>query len=285
MGSMSKILIEKFNKFFEAGELNKIIDKIKTLSEDKKTYEVKTFLARAYNGQGKFDEALKVLADIEKAGENDYLWWYRMGHNHYYLNQKEEALKYFRHAAQLAPEDTWTIFFLRKLNMKFGIYEDKKIWDTLTVEDFIGTDESYESIFSIFEKDKVSLNIYIEDDSQLEERLPEIKENLKWLEENRERVTAVLLKNDIVKLAEEWVSGGIPVEGEDECYFIEDNEKVSLPIKEEEFLKNLYPEEISMAIDSKGITMEVYFCCYPDYFAGQCITVGIDADKNIQCGM
>lgn len=280
---MSKILVEKFNKFIETGEFSKIIEKIKTLSEDKKTYEIKTFLARAYNGQGKFEEALKVLLSIEEKGKDDYLWYYRMGHNHYYLNEKEEALKYFKQAAQLAPEDTWTLFFLRKLNMKYGIYEDKKTWDTLTVEDFICDDESYEAIFSIFEKDKVSLNIYMEDDSELKDYLPQIKENLKWLEENREKVSAVLLEDGIVELAEEWAAGGIPSEEEEECYFIEDGEKVYLPITKEDFLKSLYPEGISVTIDSESIIMEIYLCCYPDYFAGHCIIVEIDADKNIIC--
>ena len=37
---MSRILFEKFDKFIENGEYNKIVEKIKTLSANKRDYEV-----------------------------------------------------------------------------------------------------------------------------------------------------------------------------------------------------------------------------------------------------
>lgn len=281
---MSKILIEKFDKFIEKGEYNKIIEKIKSLSEDKKNYQINTYLARAYNGQGKYDEALKVLINIEKDGEKDYLWHYRMGHNYYYLNEKENALKYFKQAFSLAPDDIWTLFFLRKLNMRFNIYEDKKTYDTLTLKDFIGEDESYETLFSIFERDKVLLNIYLEDSLNLEDKFEDIKNNLKWLEENKDKIYTALLENNIVTLAEQWASSGIPVKDEkEEYYIIEDSEKVSLPITTEIFLKSLYPESIDLEVGEENTSTTISFCCYPDYFAGHCLVVEIDSDKNIEC--
>lgn len=281
---MSRILFEKFDKFIENGEYNKIVEKIKTLSANKRDYEVETYLARALNGQGKYQEAIDVLLSVEEQGKNDSLWHYRMGHNYYYLDDKEKALEYFKNSYSLAPNDIWTLFFLRKLNMKFDIYEDKKTFETLKTEDFFDTEDSYETLFSIFNRDKVALSIISEDELVLDEKLEEIKENLKWLEENREKLEEKLLESGIISLAEKWASSGIPVEGEDgRCYLVEDNEKVYLPIKKEKFLKNLYPETVNIIFDEDKISMEVYFYCYPDYFAGHCIMVEIDSDKNICC--
>ena len=93
---MSRILFEKFDKFIENSEYNKIIEKIKTLSANKRDYEVETYLARALNGQGKYQEAIDVLLSVEEQGKNDSLWHYRMGHNYYYLDDKEKALEYFK---------------------------------------------------------------------------------------------------------------------------------------------------------------------------------------------
>ena len=59
----------------------------------------------------------------------------------------------------------------------------------------------------------------------LDEKLEEIKENLKWLEENREKLEEKLLESGIISLAEKWASSGITVEGDEKkCYLVEDNE-------------------------------------------------------------
>lgn len=281
---MSKILIEKFDKFIENGEYNKIIEKIKSLSENKKDYEVKTYLARALNGQGKYQEAINTLLSIEKEGAEDSLWHYRMGHNYYYLDEKEKAFLYFKQSYSLAPNDIWTLFFLRKLNMKFDIYEDKKTFNILETKDFFETEDSYESLFSIFNRDKVALSILSEDEINLDEKLEEIKNNLKWLEENKSKLEDVLLANGVIELAEKWVTSGVPVTDEEqECYMVEDNEKVYLPITKEAFIKSLYPESINIIFDEEKINIEIYFYCYPDYFAGHSIMLEIDSEKNIYC--
>ena len=168
--------------------------------------------------------------------------------------------------------------------MKFDIYEDKKTFDILKVEDFFDTEDSYETLFSIFNRDKVALSIISEDELVLDEKLEEVKENLKWLEKNREKLEEKLLESGIISLAEKWASSGIPVEGKDRKYYlVEDNEKVYLPIEKEKFLKSLYPETVNIIFDEDKINMEVYFYCYPDYFAGHCIMLEVDSDKNIYC--
>lgn len=281
---MSRILIEKFDKFIENGEYNKIIEKIKTLSESKRDYEINTYLARALNGQGKYQEAVNILLSIAKEGEKDSLWYYRMGHNYYYLNEKEKALLYFKKSYSLAPNDIWTLFFLRKLNMKFDIYEDKKTFNTLKSEDFFVTEDSYETLFSIFNRDKVDLTILSENEINLEDKLEDIKSSLQWLEQNKTKLENVLIDNQVIELAEKWVISGVPVEDEEkECYMLEDNEKIYLPITKEKFIKSLYPESINIIFDEEKINIEVYFYCYPDYFAGHSIMLEIDSEKNIYC--
>ena len=86
----------------------------------------------------------------------------------------------------------------------------------------------------------------------------------------------------MLELAEEWASSAEEAEDEEqECYIMEDGEKVFFPISEKDFTDSLYVESITMNIEDNEISLEIFFCCCPDYFAGHCIIVDIDKDGNV----
>lgn len=70
---MEKRLKDEFENLLEKAEYSKIIKKIKSIPPEDRDYEINSYMARAFSGEGKFDSALKVLFSIEKDGITDPL--------------------------------------------------------------------------------------------------------------------------------------------------------------------------------------------------------------------
>ena len=111
--------------------------------------------------------------------------------------------------------------------------------------------------------------------------LEKINNMLKKAEKNKPQFMELLKEKDYINLATEWVQGAEEVEEEENCYLIDDN-KVYIPITEEDFEKNMNFGEIGTDIYSDGETedMSVYITFEPDYFAGHCIECYIEENGN-----
>ena len=119
----------------------------------------------------------------------------------------------------------------------------------------------------------------------LEEYLPALRERLRWLEENRSALEDCLLEDGMLELAEDWASGAEEAEDEeDECYVMEDGQKVFLPVREEDFRASLYMESVGIDLSSGEPALHLCLCCSPDYFAGHCLCVSVDTEGNIESG-
>lgn len=72
---------------------------------------------------------------------------------------------------------------------------------------------------------------------------------------------------------------------EQECYIMEDGEKVFVPITEEDFCESLYIDGFTMNFKDGWDKpfIDLYLCCSPDYFAYHCIHIMIDDNKNVIC--
>lgn len=280
---MEKRLKDEFENLLEKAEYSKIIKKIKSLPSDTRDYEINSYMARAFSGEGKFDSTLKVLFSIEKDGIADPLWYYRVGFAYYSLEEFEKAQKYTKQSLELDPNDRWTIMLLRVLNKKLNIYEGKKTGNDLKAIDFKKSDVfTAETLFSIWKNDLTDLYIDTEEDFKIDSFLPQIKDKLKWIEDNSQTIEKVLIDDGMLELAEDWASSAEEAEDEEqECYVMEDGEKVFFPISEKDFTDSLYVESITMNIENNEISLEIFFCCSPDYFAGHCIIVEVDRDGNI----
>ncbi len=113
-----------------------------------------------------------------------------------------------------------------------------------------------------------------------------ITAQIKWIEENRKKMEKALTDYGCISLAEDWASSAEEADDEEqECYIMEDRQKVFFPISEEEFLNSLYLESISIDFrrDTENPEMELFICCNPDYFAYHTLHVLVDFEKNVKC--
>lgn len=107
-------LLEKCQKWHEAGQFPKIIEALEALGEDGRTPELASELARAYNneadpntseGRLMLHRAIELLEPHEEALGATYLWNFRLGYAYYYLDQEGRALSRFRRVHEAKPED------------------------------------------------------------------------------------------------------------------------------------------------------------------------------------
>ena len=106
-------LLEKCQKWHEAGQFPKIIEALEALGEDGRTPELASELARANNeadpntseGRLMLHRAIELLEPHEEALGATYLWNFRLGYAYYYLDQEGRALSRFRRAHEAKPED------------------------------------------------------------------------------------------------------------------------------------------------------------------------------------
>lgn len=115
----------------------------------------------------------------------------------------------------------------------------------------------------------------------LNKSLEKINNILEKAEKNKPQLMELLKEGDYINLATDWVEGIEEVEGEENCYLIDDT-KVYIPITEEDFEKSMNFSEIATDIYSDGIIedISVYITFEPDYFAGHCIECYIDENGN-----
>ena len=161
--------------------------------------------------------------------------------------------------------------------MKLG-KTDFKISDVFSYEGNIQLWGKNTSVALNFPKDKPEGEYF----DILEEK---IIEYLKWIEENRAKIEKALIDDDSVSLAENWASSAEEAEDEEqECYIMEDGQKVFFPITEEDFTKSLYLESISLDFrdNAENPELELFIACSPDYFAYHALHVFVDTEKNIK---
>lgn len=121
----------------------------------------------------------------------------------------------------------------------------------------------------------------IELKSILEKSLKKLTSILEKAEKNKPQLMKILKDEDYINLATDWVEGADKVEGEENCYLIDD-EKVYTPITEKSFEKSMNFGEIATDIYSDGEIeiLSVYITFTPDYFVGHCIEAFIEEDGS-----
>ena len=93
------------------GEYKKIVDALETIPAEKRTPEMDSELARAYNNLAApsdrelFKKAIALLQPHEEYFAGDHCWNFRMGYAYYYLDQEGRALRYFEKALEARPGD------------------------------------------------------------------------------------------------------------------------------------------------------------------------------------
>lgn len=161
----------------------------------------------------------------------------------------------------------------------------------LTISDFKNDSEyiSFESKTSVWNRSNIFVYVDFprEEDSNecLEKCIDAINQQLDWVESNRNNIEEALIEKDFLSLAEDWASSAEEADDEEqECYIMEDDQKVFFPITEADFKSSLYINSISINFEEslEFPVLSVYLMCNPDYFACHCIDIYIDKDKKIQ---
>ncbi len=118
--SVEMSLREKLEYWHQKDEYLKIVSAIRALQEDQQAdYDLQGKLARALNNLSCYQEAIQVMDAIREEGEQDPIWWYRMGYSYYYLNEEEKAETCFKRAVELDPEDGDCWFFLAMIYLLY----------------------------------------------------------------------------------------------------------------------------------------------------------------------
>ena len=155
----------------------------------------------------------------------------------------------------------------------------------LTITD-IGkfSDHEYEAFCTIW-GNKVSIYIDISvPDADIEQCLPAINAKLRRLDAGKTELFKALREDgdDIVQLAEEWVTSIDPEEDDEgEYYLTNKGEKVRLPLDPQELYNNLSVEGITVYYDAEDdIMLDLFIDFSVDYFAGHSIEAFLEADDS-----
>lgn len=112
---MERELLEQLNNWHEQDQFGLIIERIQQIPESERDYELIGQLARAYNNDARYREAIQQLLSVEEQGVNDPLWQYRLGYAYCYIANYEQALLAFERANELQPHDESTLEFLSQI--------------------------------------------------------------------------------------------------------------------------------------------------------------------------
>ena len=166
---------------------------------------------------------------------------------------------------------------------------NSEIMHQKTLEDFVTSEySSFETYSNIWKNEtKIYLDFPNKKDKNqcLNNNLKLINQELNWVEKNKDKIEELLIENDCLELAENWASNAHLLEcAEEECYVMEDGQKVFFPITTDDFFNSLYIETISIKFDKCNETplLELILLCNPDYFAEHCLIVDIGKNKSLK---
>ncbi len=119
---MKDELLKKIEDLYDLDKHQEIIDMIEALPAEQLNNELIGQLGRAYNNIQNYEKAIEILKSIEIEEGNTMRWNYRIGYSYYYLDDYENAEKYFLKAHKIDLEDEATLALFRAGNT-MGIFQ------------------------------------------------------------------------------------------------------------------------------------------------------------------
>lgn len=120
-------LMEQCQIWNENDEYQSIIDAIEALPDAKRTPELDSELAHAYNNLADvddaplFEKAIALLKPHENYFKGDHCWNFRIAYAYYYLDQEGPALHYFKQALDARPGDKDTEEFIADCRRRLAL--------------------------------------------------------------------------------------------------------------------------------------------------------------------
>jgi len=139
------------------------------------------------------------------------------------------------------------------------------------------------------EQKKVDVEVLVDDevdnDTLFNLIFPSIKKSIAFVNEQRSEIEQALIDDKNVELANDWAESAPVSQEEENCYIMNDGQKVYLPITEEDFRKNIRIDEAEICFSDSfdDISTHLLIGYTPDIFAGHVLDIDIDKDNKITC--
>ena len=153
-------LLEQCQKWNENSEFQKIINILEAVPAGKRTPELDSELARAYNNlaqpgdRGLFEKAIALLEPHEEYFRGDHCWNFRMGYAWYYLDQEGPALRYFEQALEARPGDEDTQEYIDDCRHRLSLPRFEKNFRERTRESWAAFSQIEAELRQIMDTDK-----------------------------------------------------------------------------------------------------------------------------------
>lgn len=104
-------LLKQCQQWFGENKIQKVIDALEAVSDEERTPELDSELAKAYIAAAEigerepYEKALELLEPHEEYFVGDHCWNYRIASAYYYLDEEGPALHYFEKALEARPGD------------------------------------------------------------------------------------------------------------------------------------------------------------------------------------
>lgn len=156
-GDPKEELERKIDLWSDDDEYQKIIDAIAAFPD--KDPDLLLSLAINYNNVNEYEKAIEILNAIKDECEDTAHWHYVMGYSLRYLDQFEEAIKYFEKSIEMEPDqqihsDVLAYCYYKMGNEKKAINQIKKcVKAKINYTEKYGDDEGYREVIEALENE------------------------------------------------------------------------------------------------------------------------------------
>ncbi|TYP73278.1 Imm51 family immunity protein [Paenibacillus methanolicus] len=116
---MEQELRAQIMQWHEDNEHQQIVDALLKIPPADRDYDMIGSIGRAYNNLSLYEQALEQFAGIAEQGNNDPLWYFRVGYAYYHLKRYEEAAGVLSTALELDPGDRHAAWLLDRSRRKW----------------------------------------------------------------------------------------------------------------------------------------------------------------------
>ena len=147
-------ILKKIDTLDNLEKYQEIIDMIEELPVEQLNNQIISEQGRAYNNIGEYEKAIEILKTIETEEKGTRRWNYRIAYSYYFLEDYENAEKYFLKANEIGPEDDEIKNYLLNIYIdlsKKHLNENKEeeaIEYALKAKDYITNDENKVHVYS-----------------------------------------------------------------------------------------------------------------------------------------
>ena len=147
-------ILKKIDTLDNLEKYQEIIDMIEELPVEQLNNQIISEQGRAYNNIGEYEKAIEILKTIETEERGTRRWNYRIAYSYYFLEDYENAEKYFLKANEIGPEDDEIKNYLLNIYIdlsKKHLNENKEeeaIEYALKAKDYITNDENKVHVYS-----------------------------------------------------------------------------------------------------------------------------------------